>query len=187
MKNNFFKFISIILTTICIALLIVLISMKSYAFKNYEKNCDLNKKVLSEINFVDASVIEAINKLNNISIARYKVQTKSINKNSENSTSEGDKDATKSNEENSSSQEEHTDKNKEEMKASQSVVVNSLTENEEEKIDWDRITYIYENIYSTWPTVSLDLKEIGINEEQINQFSVVNRCKRHKNNISKFV
>lgn len=196
MRKHYFKFLAIILTTICIILSLILIFMKTYAFKNDSKNYDINAKILSEIDFIDSCVVEAMNKMNNISVTRYKVYTKSINKSEENNTNsenEGEK-GSKSPETNdesknqkkespdSSEQEEKQaqtnskiqqseNKDKSQVDVSQSLATNSLTETQETSINWDEITYIYENLYSTWPTIKLDLNKVGIKDEQISKFS----------------
>ncbi|MBR3325106.1 MAG: hypothetical protein IKG14_03580 [Clostridia bacterium] len=190
MKKKLFKILAIVLTTICIVLSGILIYMKTYAFKNEDQNIDLNSKIMSEIDFVDSCVIEAMNKLNNITVARYKVFTKSINK------SEGEKKKSESKEDSNQSKDENQEEEKNEVKnseegekksetsgtkkeedkdsisVSQSVATNSLTETNNDDINWDEVTYIYENLYSTWPTINMDLKQIGVKEEQINKFNI---------------
>lgn len=194
MRKQYFKFISIILTAICIILSTILIFMKTYAFKNDEINQDVNAKVLSEIDFVDSCIVEAMNKMNNISVARYKVYTKTLNKpeednpnsenNGENSTknpkNENNPAEQKNESKDSSKQEENQAQTnsqtnqleeKNEIYVSQAIATNSLTETQDPNINWDEITYIYENLYSIWPTIKLDLHKAGIRDEQINIFS----------------
>lgn len=192
MKKHYFKITAIVLTTISIILFAILIFMKTYAFKNEDKNPDINSKIISEIDFVDSCVVEAMNKLNNISVARYKVYTKSINKSEEKSTNsknEGEESADKSKSDNREENKESPDSSEQEEKQSQtnsqiqqgnsnklnisqSIANNSLTETNETNINWNEITFIYENLYSTWPTINIDLKKIGIKEEQISKFNI---------------
>ena len=192
MRKHYFKISAIVLTTICIVLSAILIFMKTYAFKNENKTPDLNSKILSEIDFIDTCVIEATNKLNNISMERYKVLTKSINKTEKkksNSEDDGENISNKSNSEgeeekkqsqNSSEQEENQSQGNEQLKkdnsnklnVSQAISTNSLTETAEASINWDEITNIYENLYSIWPTINMDLNKIGIKEEQISKFNI---------------
>ena len=46
---------------------------------------------------------------------------------------------------------------------------NSLTENNSKDIDWDDIEYIYENIFTAWQTMQVDLKTENVNEDSINK------------------
>lgn len=51
------------------------------------------------------------------------------------------------------------------------LIPNTILSNNTET-DWVELAYLLENIYSTWPTISLDLKERGISEEMIDVFSL---------------
>ena len=193
MRKQFFKYFAIILTIICMILSGILIYMKVFAFQNESNNSNLNQKILSEIDYLDSSVIEAMNKLNNISVVRYKVYTKSINKpeegdnkksddsNQQNEKSGGaeqqDKEQTENSEQNGKESKDNTalknaDNNASQISVSQAVPNNSLTETNEDIVNWDEITYIYENLYSVWPTVKMDLKKLNIQDEYINKFNL---------------
>ncbi len=49
---------------------------------------------------------------------------------------------------------------------------NNILDNER-NIDWDTIKSDIENIYTSWVTIAADLKEIGVSQEQINNYGVV--------------
>ena len=51
------------------------------------------------------------------------------------------------------------------------LIPNTILSNNGET-DWTELAYLLENIYSTWPTISMDLKEKGISSEMIEGFSV---------------
>lgn len=164
MKKQYFKMFAFILTTISIILLIVLISMKSYGAKNNDKEANINRKVEKEIEYLDVSIINAMNKLNNISLARYKVYTKSVNEEDEKNNNDKNKD---NNSESSTQGEANS-----QINVSKSVSNNSLTATNNSNINWDEITNIYENIYSVWPTINLDLKKCGASDEYTNKFNL---------------
>lgn len=176
MRKNLFKVLSLVLTIICILLSLIVIYKKIYRYNNEGKSIDLNTKIISEIDYLDGTVIEAMNKLNNISIVRYKVYTKSINKpNSGEKNNEEDRSGEDEQKENKDSKNENeslrgNDVNK--IKVSKTIANNPLTENKEENINWDEITYIYENIYSVWPTIEMDLKKLGMKDEYVNKFNL---------------
>lgn len=169
MKKSYYKTFAFILTTISVVLLIVLITIKSYGIKSNDKNSKLNKKVESEIEYLDVSIINAMNKLNNITLTRYKVYTKSINNTGVSNNDEA---------QNNTQQEEKSDKDNQneekenQISVSKSINNNSLTETNNSNINWDEITFIYENIYSVWPTINLDLKEVGASDEYLNKFNL---------------
>ena len=195
MRSQYFKVFSIILTIICILLSLALILMKVSAFKNETKINDLDSKIISEVDYLDSNIVEALNKLNNISVVRYKVYSKTINKPEDKGESNSDSEQIKETEkdskegaeqqgkgesegsekENKSSQEnsavEEAEKNSNQITVSKVIPNNSLTETSNNDIKWDEITYIYENMYSVWPTIEIDLKKIGIQDESINRFN----------------
>lgn len=51
------------------------------------------------------------------------------------------------------------------------LIPNTILSNNGEA-DWSELAYLLENIYSTWPTISMDLKEKGISGEMIDVFSL---------------
>ena len=89
MKSKFSKILIVILTLTCIGFAVTLVIIK---FKGMGEKTDrevLNEKIIEEIKFSDSNIVDAMNKLNNISIVRYKVYTKSINTSSSNNVSNG--------------------------------------------------------------------------------------------------
>lgn len=95
MGKNFYKIITIILSIIFIVLAVTLITMKVVNGKEREDKELLLLKITDEMSFIDYNVIDAMNKLNNITVTRYKIYTKTVNnsednsKNIENSSNKG--------------------------------------------------------------------------------------------------
>lgn len=95
MGKNFYKIITIILSIIFIVLAVTLITMKVVNGKEKEDKELLLLKITDEMSFIDYNVIDAMNKLNNITVTRYKIYTKTVNnsednsKNIENSSNKG--------------------------------------------------------------------------------------------------
>lgn len=189
MKSKFSKILIVILTLTCIGFAVTLVIIK---FKGMGEKTDrevLNEKIIEEIKFSDSNIVDAMNKLNNISIVRYKVYTKSINTSSSNNVSNGANSSdSNSNSQNGDSQNSNSNGNdtngntgennnsnnstNQSVKISQSLAVNSLEETSDNNINWDTITSIYENLYSTWPTFSLDLQKAGISSENIEKYNI---------------
>ncbi len=87
MKKNLFKIITAILSIIFVILAITLITMKVINGKEKEDKDLLMSKITDELSFIDYNIIDAMNKLNNISVTRYKVYTKTINSGDDSSNS----------------------------------------------------------------------------------------------------
>ncbi len=100
-------------------------------------------------------------------------QSNSSNQNSSNNQ------GSSSSENNSSSQSselgENSSSNANETKNSQvvsSLIPNATLEQNNDNVDWTEISFLLENIYSTMPTIKLDLQKQGISEDLISSFSV---------------
>ena len=162
MKKHYFNIIAIVLTTVCIILAIVLMFKKLHSTNKTSSNTNINSKIMSEISYVDTEIIDAMNKLNNITCARYKTYTKAINKN-ENKEEDEEKQKTKNKTEN---------KNENNDSISQSIATNPLTQTNNNDVNWNEVTNLYENVYSAWPTINIDLKKIGIGDENLSKFNL---------------
>lgn len=215
-KNNMQKIIISIMFLICIILIVILVIL-NYKNYNQEKNKkDLQDKILSEIDFVSTSTIDAMNKLNNISVVRYKIYTETLNTNNNNSSkgakqqtlekneieSEGkspekentlsSKSSNNLNNSTDSSNENNGEPNSKADKAtaskggsssdslssndninpSEMKTNNSLLEVAGGDIDWDNIEYIYENIFTSIPTMALDLEEKKVDANLISNCNI---------------
>lgn len=216
MKKNLFKIITIILSIIFIILVVILITMKVVNGKEKGDRELLTSKISDELSFIDYNVIDAMNKLNNITVTRYKIFNKTVNnednntnssskdssndksnssngnenqgqenssegqsseqsadqENSENDSSSTDNSSSGVNSSNESSNGSASSSSKSNVKEAQLTLVNSLTETNNQEPNWDKITSIYENLLSTWPTTQLDLKKAGISDEYLENINV---------------
>lgn len=128
-----------------------------------EKN-NLNKKIKTEIFYLDTELVSLINELNNINYQKYKVEiqeVENIEKDSDESKSEGE-----------SNKESGEKKN---TKESKEVTEISLQPDnilgKEESVNWKEIKGKIENLYTAWTTISLDLKEIGVANDNLTKFA----------------
>lgn len=145
---------------------------------NGQNDSDINKKLQSEIQYLDKKIIGIMNKLNNITLENYEVKSKEIksesnkqNESSQNSESSEDK----SSQEGSGS-EGQKEENSESGQKTDSIKVlqmqpsNILVINKDE-IDWNTIKSEIELMYSTWNSILLDLYNLDIENENILGFS----------------
>ena len=192
MKKEIGKYIAIILGIICVILAITLICIKVSSVSAKEQDKDLREKISEEIKYLDSNITDIMNKMNNITVIKYKVYTKEINEpqkeKSSQSSSEGEQSNQNSGESESSSQsgeEENSQgqslanqgQNSQSQSQENSVKVSELVPNvtlgqNSQEIDWEQVSFMMENIYSTWPSINLDLQKQGISSELINNFSL---------------
>ena len=67
-KNNMQKIIISMMFLICIILIAILVILNYKNYNQEKEKQDLQEKILSEIDFVSTSTIDAMNKLNNIHV-----------------------------------------------------------------------------------------------------------------------
>lgn len=101
MKNKFFKiFIFVIIIVLLIAVILFLYPVCKEN-KVLKKENKLKDKIMTEISYNEENIIDAMNKLNNINIVRYKIYTEQINsanvKGNANSTANTSEDGQKEN------------------------------------------------------------------------------------------
>lgn len=141
-------------------------------------NSNMNEKINSEVSYLDSELISIANELNSISYTKYKVDTKMITNNSSNegsSKSEGKESQSNSGQssESENSKEGNESKQKQnKQEESYEMASNNILNNKQE-INWDRIANKIENLYTSWTTIANDLKEIGLAQEQIDNFSTL--------------
>ena len=165
MNGKIFKILTIISIVICCILFIFFCIFKFNRQNKQSKKDQVNEKIIEEIKYYEINIISAINKLNKISISRYKVNTEKIDV-SKDQNSESDKTSSSTDSQDS----DYSDK-EESVTISKSSQVDSLN-NDGDNINWDDISYIYDNLYLTWPTISTDIKYINIDNELISNMGV---------------
>lgn len=147
-------------------ILLILIAGSSFAvWKNSQKPNDkekINSKLDSEMEYLNTSLINIANGLNNIVIQEYKI-TESSNNNtssdSSNNTSKND---------NSSKENSSNESNNETSKISFSMTQNTINTDE---IDWKNLESEISNLYKSWSEIIIDLNKINNNNENILKFS----------------
>ena len=190
MKNQISKYLLTVLIIICFILLGVLIYVRFFNNNESEEYAILTEKVQGEIKYLDSSIIEMMNKLNNISYTRYQVTIKEVNESEQNNPSESNQSVSsensgesnsggnqQSNQESSSSggQESTNETNQSseqsESRTSRLAQVDSLLNSNYDDISWDEISYGVETLYTSWPSINLDMEALNLNKNDIANFS----------------
>lgn len=158
------------IVSIIILFLLILSSIGGYfVYSNYKTNNSnstetLKEKCYSEIEYLNSNIIEMMNKLNNISYTKYdiikeeiKIDNKETEQNSSGSTKQGSEDSSNEN------------ANKNNITGVSVVENNILGDNKE--IDWNNITGVAEDIYSSWTTILIDLTTLNVNKDNLLKFN----------------
>ena len=199
MKNQISKYLLITLMIIFVILLVILIYIRFWGNNEANEYTILTEKAEGEITYLDSSIIQLMNNLNNISYSRYQVTIKEVNENeqqsnsSNNSASAENGSQTTENANQSSSgngqeggNEQSSDQsggssggnsnasestNQSEARTSRLAQVDSLLNSNYNDIPWDEISYGVETLYTAWPTISIDMKALNVGESDISSFS----------------
>ena len=194
MKKQISKYLLTSLIVIFTILLATLIFIKFFSNNKDNEYAILTEKAEGEVEYLDYTIIELMNKLNNISYSRYQVTIKEVNEseqlNNSSSNSESAGNGMQTQEQGSSNQEgsksgvnssgsndnnsnnsESESLNQSEARTSRLAQVDSLLNSNYDDVPWDEISYGVETIYTAWPSISLDMKALNINESDISNFS----------------
>ena len=142
------------IVTIIILFIIILLSIGGYfAYANTkvnESNKDdmLKAKCISEIEYLSKDIVYMMNKLNNISYSNYKIENKEIDiKSQTNSTAN------------------------ENVVKSSTIISDNILNNDKDDINWNLLKSKIENMYSTWPTVMMDLTNLNVKKENLIKYN----------------
>ncbi len=164
---------------LCILNMVILIISLTGCNNSNANETSMEEKVNTEIAYIDSELVSIVNKLNNINYAKYKVEVKKVQDESEKSESqqgEGGSNEQSSEGSGNSEQQGGSQDSKEKNKSSSEInkSFSMVTDNilgKEKQINWDDLKSKIENLYSTWTVVSMDLKKEGISSEQLDNFS----------------
>ena len=159
------KFINITMKIIVIiAMIIGVIFAFGIFFNKQEASSDTDKN-LEEIKYLDTKIISLLNNLNNIQLQNYKITLTKVQA-TDGKTSNSSKEKQESSEKEDSSK---GGNNKEETEISKMEEETIVTE--EGQVDWKTMEGEVEILYSTWPTIVLDLYKVNVSSEDILDFS----------------
>lgn len=200
-------------------IVIIILSITLYANVSKENQKENNEKEISEIDFLEDKIVNLLNEMNNIETRNYHISVSNVSKQTKNQGS-SDNNTKQDSQANSASTPEsvsssgeeggHGSSNNQSISntsggsassnnnsnqgkkfnlESEGVLVNS------EKIDWTNVKTEVETLYSSIPTITLDLYKLDIAKEDILGFNkefdnltiVVNQNKKEEtlNQLSK--
>ena len=149
--------------------------------KNSETK-DLNSKVNEEINYMSVSLISILNKLNNISFENYYVTTEEVSKDSNPSSEQESNSMQSSTEKNEEDKSKNSNQNEvgggesdggqQDNKISVSTIKSKrILSEDRNNVNWTTIKNDIESFYFTWNSTIIDLYKIGVNNQDILNFS----------------
>ena len=172
-----------------IFLIIVIIVLSVFLYFNISRGNNQNskEKALAEVEYVETKLVTLFNELNNIESRNYTVSVKEIEspskeENSESSSSSNSKESTEQQsqgqEQNQGQQDQGGKTNDSDSQGGQEEKTTQEFEMKEtgiltktEDIDWEHVKTEVENLYTSIPTITLDLYQMQIPRENILAFN----------------
>ena len=152
------SFKKIILLTILINILFVFTGCSS------PKKDELKDKTITELGYLNIKLIDILNSLNNISYEKYKIVSKEVKLDKQNSQEEGQKSDSES------GNETKEDKGQELINTTQ-MATDSLLAKSKDDINWGELKPEIETISESWSIVFLDLYSQNIDKAKILDFN----------------
>lgn len=164
-----------------IILILIVLILGFVIYSNASKDDDNNKneKAFSEIKYIESKLVELFNEMNKIESRNYSIAIGEISKettqsssgeSSSSSGSGGGKGGTSSGEGSSNSGDSGSSSNSEQDNKKFELEISGVLTNKED-INWDYIKGEIENLYSSVSTITLDLLQINITQEEILAFN----------------
>ena len=174
-------------------LIVIILVLSSIIYSNASKDdaTDQKTKTLTEIKFIESKLVNLFKTMNNIAYENYKVEiSKEMKSESEQSSGKGEQSS-------SGSQGGSSGEGESSIGESSSGGSNSNTSNEQEvkkfelkeknvlisddEINWDSVKSEVEILYTSIPSITLDLYQVNLNQEDVLGFN------REYDNLTKAV
>ncbi len=151
--------------------MIVILSLTIYTNANKDNGESQKEKIFSEVKFVENKIVNLLNTMNHIEVRNYKVVTSELSKEStEKSSSGGSSESESGGEDSSESSSQGTASQDEQDKKKFELKANGVLTNTED-INWDSVKSEIENLYTSLPTITMDLYQSNVNQEDILGFN----------------
>lgn len=171
-----------------IILLVVLLVLSLTIYTNATKNGedDQKEKTFSEIKYLDAELVRLFNRMNNIETRNYKIFTEKTEESTDkakesNSTNQNEGESSSKNKSagegssggsNGGNSSEKTEENLQSLDSGKNTIMQEkgiLTTTRD--IDWQTVSHEVELIYTSIPTITLDLYQLNLSQDDILNFN----------------
>lgn len=173
---DFKKILKVILLIFIVLIIsiVILYFIKSNKYAKNDETSELKEKISQEIYFLDDYIISIANSVNNINLENYVIKSETITGQSSkesNDSDSSDKSNQNSSESTNSTSSSSNTSSKGENTASAYIMEPSDVLVNDRKADWESIKIAVERLYSTWPTIIVDLYKLNVDTNIVKDFS----------------
>lgn len=168
---------------IVLIVIVLVLSLTIYTNASKDDEKGLKDKTFSQIKYMEGKIANLLNSMNNIEVRNYSVVTSEMSKatteksksessggqQGEGKSSSGGGSSSEGQEASEDSSEGETNGKEEEQKKFELKSTGVLTKTED--INWDIIKNEVENLYTSLPSITMDLYQFNINQEDILGFN----------------
>ncbi len=164
------KFLTYILAVL---IFILVIGVVSFAILNAGSDeVNINKKVASEVQFLDTKIVYIMNNLNNLEIEpQINIEKQETKLEESKDSSQNDSGGSNSSSQEQSSQSEASSSSSKEETSEYEEKNVPILLTDSNDVDWDTILKQAETLYNSWATITIDLNSINVSSENIFGFS----------------
>lgn len=172
--------------TLCFIFLLILIALTLTGCSNNKDEKD-KEKAVSEVKYLESKFTTLLNSMNNLKYENYKITTSKIDENSTSDSTKSEDKSDQSGSESSSSgggqsqsqgqsksqsgESESEDNQTQSSKNKYTLERTSTLTDSNTNIEWQKIKNLVEEMYSTIPTITLDLYNQNVNQDEILSFN----------------
>lgn len=154
---------------IILILIIGVLSYSIYSLAKEDPKEDNENKILSEIRYVEAEFTDLFNTMNNIETRNYGIEVDELSKETSKKMEEGSSDGGGQNGSSSQSSDSTSQSSSQDSEKYDLKLNGVLTKKED--INWDIVKSEVESLYTSIPTITMDLYQLEINKEDILNFN----------------
>lgn len=166
---------------IVLILIIAILSFTVYTNANKENPNEQKEKIFTELKYLESKFMNLINTMNNIKVKNYNIEVGSLSKeaveqtaqnsSSSGQSSQGSSSGGESGEQSSQGGEgQETSQQKEEDQKKFDLKLSGVLTNNEE-VNWEYVKNEVELLYTSMPTITLDMYQLQINKDDILNFN----------------
>lgn len=141
----------------------------------------IKQKAQKQIEYLETELVGILNGLNNINYRSYSVKGETLSSDSEENTADTESSSSQGGEqtkgkegENSSTKDSGGEAESESNEGNNTMIYEMVPTNifsDQQEVDWTTLKTKMEMVYSSWPTILIDLYELDINDNTILDFS----------------
>ena len=154
---------------VILILIIGVLSYSIYSLAKEDPKEDNENKILSEIRYVEAEFTDLFNTMNNIETRNYGIEVDELSKETSKKMEEGSSDGGGQNGSSSQSSESTSQSSSQDSEKYDLKLNGVLTKKED--INWDIVKSEVESLYTSIPTITMDLYQLEINKDDILNFN----------------